>query len=335
MINTMLVAGTFKAFEEILAANDIPFVLDEDEAREQYEAIWEKFGKKDLYLRQARPAVKRIVDREPYLFKKDGEPLRIHFNNHNRALTRDTFGEIFFERADIDWRFSISLKKDANVLPMLPVADRVKAYYKDSDINAFNAVEDFGQKVFGVPCSNQYYSDVNDILLRMSQYDKENWATLPEDDDYLYDTLITPILGAISAEIPRICKNHPDAPKHLLDYFYGNIDYYYLNPIEEVKVTRIGAINSHGGLGRIPGSPNHFTPVVKLPTQLLDVRFARGKYGELSKDTIQVSFDGGWAVCLTVLIVKKPSGRDFEINVHLPVTPYGSYRDQVKWDPEN
>jgi len=156
-----------------------------------------------------------------------------------------------------------------------------------------------------------------------------------KDDDYAFSHLITPMLKAIAREIPRICKDHPEAPRKLLDFFYSKYDYYFINPIDALEITRIGAINVHHGLGCIPGNKNHYTPTVDFPTELLDVRFATGPHGEISRDTIQLSFDGGWAVCLTVIRNQNEKyGRFFAIKAYLPVTPFGSYRDQVEWDPE-
>jgi hypothetical protein len=176
---------------------------------------------------------------------------------------------------------------------------------------------------------------MNSILENISNHDREAWAESLKNDDFAYDNLITPMLRAIADEIPRICQDHPEAPRRLIDFFYGKYDYYYLNPIEELELTRIGAINSHHGLGRIPNNHNHFTPCVDFPTELLDVRFANGKYGELSRDTVQFTFDKGWALCIQVIRNKTERyGRFFAIKAYLPVTPFGSYRDQVAWAPE-
>lgn len=335
MVNSLLVAASAKAIKEYLEENNIPYVFDENIAYTRYMKVWEESDKQDLTLRQARPAIKRIFSKEPYLFEKDGEPLYVRFNDRKRTLHKESFGEILLERVDKDWRISLSVKSSAKVIATMPVADRDMATYMDRIVNAYNEIDDFGDRIFGYPCSNQYFNDMNEILEKIAPHDKENWTELMKDDDFAYDTLITPMLKAIGTEIPRICKDRPAAPQKLIDYFYGTIDYYYINPIEEVQVTRIGAVNSRRGLGRIPNNTNLYTPQVKFPTELLDVRFANGRYGELSKDTVQFSFDGGWAVCLTIRPVEtEDGGRSFVLSVYLPVTPFGSYRDQVEWDPE-
>jgi hypothetical protein len=60
---------------------------------------------------------------------------------------------------------------------------------------------------------------------------------------------------------------------------------------------------------------------------------ATGKYGEISRDTLQLTFDGGWAVCIRLSMDEKHiEDRNFLMNVYLPVTPFGSYRDQVPWE---
>lgn len=334
MINYLLVTATLRAFEEIFKENDVPYVIDENDAYRYYIKKWEESDEKELFLRQARPAVRRVALKEPYIFAKDGEPLCLRFNDKYRRM-EDSFGEMLLERADKDWRIAFSLKKDARIIATTPVADRDSATYEDRTVGVYNEIDDFGERIFNVPCSNEYFTDMNAILERVTATDPKGWREQLKDDEFAYDSLITPMLKAIGAEVPRICRDHPEAPRKMIEFFYGSIDYYYFNPIEAVQVTKIGCINSHAGLGRIPNNPNHFTQPVEFPTQLLDVRFANGRHGELSRDTIQFTFDGGWAICLTVLREDTEKyGRNFVINAYLPVTPFGSYRDQVDWEAE-
>ena len=334
MVNNLLVVASIKALEDILVANDIPFGVENSEAYKSYLWVWDRSDQKQLALRQAEPAIQRIISKEPYVFKTGGDPLFIRVNDQTRELAKDSFGEILLERPDLDWRFSISVKNDAQVLSSMTVADRETDRTMDKVASIVNEIDDFGDRIFGVPCSNDYFNDMNEILMKVNTTKSATWSKKLTDEKFAYDNLITPMLMAVAAEIPRICKDHPEAPKKLLDYFYGTIDYYFINPIEELEVTRIGAVNVHGGLGCIPNNHNHYTPVVEPPTQLLDVRFATGKFREISKDTIQLSFDGGWAVCIKIgTSFTEELGRVFALNVYLPVTPFGSYRDQVNWDP--
>ena len=336
MINYLLVSASLKAVEDILQDNKLPYEIFKDEASDMYIEMWDKAdeAQKALKMRQARPAIERILHKEPFFFKKGSEPLVIKFNDASRKM-KDSFGEMLLERADQDWHIAFSIKNDARIIASAAVADRQDAEYEDHAVNVYNVIDDFGDRIFGVPCSNEYFQDMNSILEQISHNGREVWAERLKDDDFAYTHLITPMLSAISREIPRICKDHPEAPKKLLDFFYSKYDYYFFNPIDELEVTRIGAINVHHGLGRIPNNKNHYTATVDFPTQLLDVRFATGPHGEISKDTIQLSFDGGWAVCLTVIRNEDEKyGRFFAINAYLPVTPFGSYRDQVAWEPE-
>lgn len=333
MVNKELVGATLKVFEDILTASEIPYAVRDDEETVFYRELWESLEDKENIYRQAAPAIRRIATKEPYIFKKDGEPLVIRLNYLTRELERDSFGEIMLERPDIDWRFSISIKDHANVLATMPLADRDRDVYMNNEVSVFNEIDDFGSRIFGIPCSNDYFDDMNEILMRIDDSNREKWNESLADDAFVFKNIITPMLGAMGREMPRICEGHPEAPKKLIDYFYGSIDYYFIKPIEQYEVTRIGCVNSHGGLGRIPGTNNHFTPVVEFPTQLLDVRFATGEHGTLSRDTIQFTFDGGWAVCVKVhTTYTEEEGRFIGLNVFLPVTPFGSYRDQVEWD---
>ena len=334
MIDTLLVAATVKAFEEVLDKHGVPYETKQDDEYNTYMAAWGEATTDDqnLALRQTVPAAERIATKEAYLFEKDAEPLVIRTNYLTRKLDKDSFGEILLERPDLDWHISISVKSDAKVLSSMTLADRTRYTKKNNVINVFNEIDDFGEEIFQVPCSNEYFNDINKVLLTFEPYSKEEWMEKLNDDAFLYGKLIMPMLRAIGSELPRICQYHPEAPKKLIDFFYGNYDYYFIKPIKELGITRIGSVNSHGNLGRIPNSSNLAIPRVNFPTKLLDVRFATGDYGEISRDTLQFTFDGGWAVCLKLHIEEDHlDDRNFVVSVYLPVTPFGSYRDQVAW----
>ena len=336
MINKILVEACVKAFKTILEREDVPYVIQDDAESSYFFHLWEDTDEeKGLAYRQALPAMERIASHEPYIFETDGEPLIIRMNYLDRKLERDSFGEIMLERPDLDWRFAISVKSDARILSALPVADRELDMNKDEIRNSFNAIDDFGDRIFGIPCSNDYFDDMNEILLNIAPRDHENWSELVKDENFVYGKLITPMLKTMGREFPRIFKFHPEAPQKLYDYFYGQMDYYFIKPIDELKVTRIGCVNARGYLGRMPNNRNLKTPKTAFPSELLDVRMATGKYGEVSRDTLQLVFDGGWALCITIYPVYDTYGElGFDLQVFIPVTPFGSYRDQVDWAPE-
>ena len=293
MINTILVEACVKAFKTILERENVPYVIKDDEESSYFFHLWEDADEvRNLAYRQAAPAMERIASHEPYIFETGGEPLCIRLNYLDRRLERDSFGEIMLERTDLDWRFSISVKNDARILSALPVADRELDMNKDKIMNSFNAIDDFGDRVFGIPCSNDYFDDMNEILLNIAPRDNENWSELVKDENFVYGKLITPMLKAMGREFPRIFKFHPEAPQKLFDYFYGQMDYYFIKPIDELELTRIGCVNARGYLGRMPGNRNLNTPKTAFPAELLDVRMATGKYGEVSRDTLQLAFDG-------------------------------------------
>ena len=336
MINKILVEACVKAFKTILERENVPYVIKDDEESSYFFHLWEDADEeRDLAYRQAEPAMERIASHEPYIFETGGEPLSIRLNYLDRRLERDSFGEIMLERPDLDWRFAISVKSDARILSALPVADRELDMDQDRIMNSFNAIDDFGDRIFGIPCSNDYFDDMNEILLNIAPRDNENWSELVKDDSFVYGKLITPMLKAMGREFPRIFKFHPEAPQKLFDYFYGQMDYYFIKPINELKVTRIGCVNARGYLGRMPGNRNLKTPKTGFPSELYDVRMATGKYGEVSRDTLQLAFDGGWSLCITMYPVYDKYGElGFDLQVFIPVTPFGSYRDQVDWLPE-
>ena len=117
MINTLLVAASLRSLEAILQDNEIPYEIYKDEASDMYQDLWEKAGaeEKALKMRQARPAIERIIHKEPYVFIKSGGPLVLKFNDESRKM-KDSFGEMLLEREDLDWRIALSIKNDARII---------------------------------------------------------------------------------------------------------------------------------------------------------------------------------------------------------------------------
>ena len=218
MINKILVEACVKALKNIFERENVPYVIQDDEESSYFFHLWEDTDEeKDIAYRQAAPAMERIASHEPYIFETDVEPLSIGLNYLDRKLERDSFGEIMLERPDLDWRFAISVKNDAKILSALPVADRQLDMNQDKIMNSFNGIDDFGDRIFGIPCSNEYFDDVNEILLNIAPRDSENWSELVKDESFVYGSLITPILRAIGRELPRIMKFHTDAHEKLCD----------------------------------------------------------------------------------------------------------------------
>ena len=84
MVNNLLVVASIKALEDILVANDIPFGVENSEAYKSYLWVWDRSDQKQLALRQAEPAIQRIISKEPYVFKTGGDPLFIRVNDQTR-----------------------------------------------------------------------------------------------------------------------------------------------------------------------------------------------------------------------------------------------------------
>ena len=95
MVNSLLVMAAVKSIEETLIANDIPFGIESSEAYKSYQWEWVRSDKQQLALRQAAPAIERILANEPYVFEKGGEPLFVRVNDKMRGnkLLRNMFKE--------------------------------------------------------------------------------------------------------------------------------------------------------------------------------------------------------------------------------------------------
>ena len=103
--------------------------------------------------------------------------------------------------------------------------------------------------------------------------------TNKEDDIYV------PALTDIRDEIERLCKEHNDVPRLLLEYFFGSKDFYKVISLERTCQAKVVAFNMSGTLNSaIQGhKPLNKIPMLHMPTRLIEVRFKEKNTGEISK----------------------------------------------------
>jgi len=186
---------------------------------------------------------------------------------------------------------------------------------------------DFGRDWVRTPCGQDFLEVMTPITQSLVTYGRSGveWNQIPNKSDDYY----VPILQAYRDEIRRMCSADPDMPAKLLRYFFGALDFYKIIMQASSRTTTIEAFNMNDTLNAsLPGKRALIkVPVTKLPTRLYNIDLKRG-----SKTTIELTFDGGWAVSMRLHNkdrIAKPTSLAWDVN--LIGLPTGMYINKLPW----
>jgi hypothetical protein len=154
---------------------------------------------------------------------------------------------------------------------------------------------DFGNKWFGLPCSKEYFSNVQPVFEMLSSRRTEgvNWSDLPNKEGAVY----VPVLSAFRNELLQLDRDNPGVvPATLIRYLVGREDFYKIMKL--TRQTKVQVFNFNGNLGRSVGAIRAGVKLEKpnLPHRVIHVDFANKKY----MDTLELIFDAGWQLSLRV-----------------------------------
>ncbi len=225
-----------------------------------------------LYTLSAKSTIDTIFAMEPNIVEKTSDVLKLYIQTDKHGEEADV-RDIIIERADIVWEIGLSVKHNHMA---------VKHSRLSKDI-------DFGEKWYGVKCSQQYWDDVNPIFSFLMQ-EKEKGAYF-RDMDSKEDQVYVPLLNAFIKEIENSIRKNANVPRRLVEYLLSKYDFYKIISIDSKRITTIQSFNIYGTLNQ-PSKvkePEVVVPVIELPTELLFIGFKKS-----SKTTILLSFDNGW-----------------------------------------
>ncbi len=155
---------------------------------------------------------------------------------------------------------------------------------------------DFGEKWLGVPCSQNYFTEIKpifDMLANLKAKDKSTkWTSI----ENMHEVVYVPILNAFRKELLRLDKANPNiVAENLVQYLIGNQDFYKV--IKGNKKVEIQAYNLKGTLN-LPFEnikPKAKIPKLKLPTRLIEI-----VYQDNSTTTLLVSLNEGWQISFRI-----------------------------------
>lgn len=266
--------------------------------------------KRDLFTISANAAVDAVLELEPCMEEDDGDTLLLEFQKDEAGESGDV-RDIVIRRDNIEWEIGLSIKHN-------------HAAVKHSRLSH---VLDFGNEWYGIPCSNQYWNDINPIfdMLNREKNRGTNWSDLADKDGDVY----VPLLQAFLDEVNRAYRNDPDVAIRMFEYLVGIKDYHKIVSNDSKRVTLIHTFNLHGTLNqpsRIKVSAFE-VPVVETPTEIIAMRFKRG-----SKTTVEIYMDNGWGFSFRIHSASTRVQPSLKFDVQFISTPASVLHVECKWN---
>lgn len=230
--------------------------------------------------RGAFAAVRVILRLEPYLvFPNSNEPLYLSIQQDAAGITGDV-RDILAIRQQNGWQIGISCKHNHSAV-------------KHSRLSA---TIDFGDKWFGIPCSQGYFDEITPIFDELEALKQRGvaWSQIPNKERSVY----IPILEAFMRELELLNSGNPlQVPRGLISYLLGLNDFYKVISMDKRQVTQIQVFNLYGTLNQPSGrnKPLVRVPPLNLPTQFYNIDFKQG-----SGNTVEIVCDYGWTVSLRI-----------------------------------
>ena len=220
----------------------------------------------------ASAAVDTIFDMEPMILEQSTDMLTLKIQTDNEGKEGDV-RDIVISRSDVQWEIGLSIKHNHFAVKHSRLAKSL----------------DFGEKWFGIPCSDQYWSDIKPIFdyLNVQKTEKKAWHDLPSKEQTVY----IPLLQAFIKEVLHSNALDSSVPQKMVEYLLGEFDFYKVISIDSKRITKIQTYNLHGTLNR---SSKTIAPKITVPHALLPTRIVSLDFKPGSTNTVELYMDGGW-----------------------------------------
>ena len=252
------------------------------------------------YLLQIEPRIIKSIN------EKDILQLELQTDSHGRE---GDVRDILILRSYQKWEIGISAKNNHYAVKHSRLSPTI----------------DFGQSWIGIPCSHEYFLEINPVFEYLGNLIKVNnaikWNELPDKQSNIY----VPLLRAFISELRRLDKTNPGivAPK-LASYLIGNQDFYKV--IKTKNGVDIHAFNLYGTLNQSLNDSKPDTKIhrLKLPNRLIEADFKRN-----SMTTINIILDEGWQISFRLHSAKTEVEASVKFDINLISAPSSLFTHHI------
>lgn len=239
------------------------------------EKAWDTLveSEKTIYRISALAGTNTIFDLEPLILENGDDEVELSIQPDDKGIDGDV-RDVLIIRQGIEWEIGLSIKHNHFAVKHSRLSKGI----------------DFGEKWYGIKCSEEYWADVKPIFAYLDCEKKKGskWNTLPKKADEVY----VPLLNAFREELNRQSKKFGNIiARRMVEYLLGKFDFYKIISIDHKRLTQIQSYNLRGTLNK-QGS-NHVS-ITKIPTASLPTRIVCLEYKPGSKNTLEIYLDGGW-----------------------------------------
>lgn len=266
------------AYLNILHEEISKYRLSKIEKNSSYEAAkkaWNSLeeSEKDMYKLSALAGANAILELEPLILDDGDDELELKIQADEKGKEGDV-RDVLIIRRNIKWEIGLSVKHNHFAVKHSRLSKGL----------------DFGEKWYGIKCSEEYWNDVKPIFdyLEQEKSKESKWKDLPNKEDDVY----YPLLMAFKGELDRQNKLYgKDIPKLMVEYLLGEFDFYKVIGIDSKKITQVQSYNLRGTLNKegVKRKRSMKLPIASLPTRIVSLEFKPG-----SKNTLELYLDRGW-----------------------------------------
>ncbi len=250
----------------------------EDSTWEHCRDCWDALSarQQETYRVSATVAARKILAIEPRIIEASDDALELLIQSDSHGAAGDA-RDVLVVRRDIAWEIGLSVKHNHFAV-------------KHSRLSG---VLDFGEKWYGVPCSEQYWQSVRPVFAYLDSEKQRHstFASLPNKVGDVYE----PLLSAFRDELLRQYAVHRDIPARIVEYLIGTYDFYKVICVERRKLTQIQSFNLRGTLNKRSSTlvAKETIPRVHLPQRIISIAFAPDR-----ANTLELFMDAGWTFSL-------------------------------------
>lgn len=262
-----------------------------------------------LFEISANAAVDTILELEPLMSEDDGNELLLEFQKDGAGIQGDV-RDIVIKRDNIKWEIGLSIKHNHEAIKHSRLSYKL----------------DFGEEWFGIPCTVNYWVDVNPIFDRLKEEKTKdkNWSDISDKEGSVY----IPLLKAFMDEINRSYKVDESIPRKIVEYLVGTSDYYKIVSHDNKRMTLIHTFNMHDTLNKpskIKVSAIN-VPIVELPTELIAIKFKKG-----SNNTVEMYLNNGWQLSFRIHNASTKVEPSLKFDVQFIGIPVSILSIECKW----
>jgi len=264
---------------------------------------------KNLFKISAEAAVDLILELEPIMIEISDDCITLEFQADSSGVSGDV-RDIVIKRQDIAWEIGLSVKHNHEAIKHSRLANRL----------------DFGNKWFGIPCSKNYWDNVQPIFKMLGKEKNKGtkWADIVNKDLIVY----LPLLNAFIDEVKHAYSIDSQVPRKMVEYLIGTYDYYKVVSIDSKKMTLVHSFNMHNTLNQPSSSKSSsiVVPTVELPTEIIDLRIKPN-----STNTVEMYLNNGWQISFRIHSASTDVEQSLKFDIQFMGMPISILTIECKW----